>query len=78
MARIIQEHVKKPVSKELLFGGLVHGGRLMVDAAGEEAENLILEVLESFDPEPEEEPELDDEAAPDPDGDSDPKEPVPA
>ena len=56
----------------------MHGGRLMVDAAGEEAENLILEVLESFDPEPEEEPELDDEAAPDPDGDSDPKEPVPA
>ena len=78
MARIIQEHVKKPVSKELLFGGLVHGGRLMVDAAGEEAETLILEVLESFDPEPDEEPELDDEAAPDPDADNDPKEPVPA
>lgn len=26
MARVIQEHVKKPLANELLFGGLTHGG----------------------------------------------------
>jgi len=30
MARIIQEHVKKPLANELLFGGLARGGKVLV------------------------------------------------
>ena len=30
MARIIQQHIKKPLAEELLFGRLVHGGHLIV------------------------------------------------
>ena len=38
LARIIQEHVKKPMAEELLFGGLKHGGAVKVDFDAE-AEN---------------------------------------
>ena len=31
LSRIIQEHVKKPLSEELLFGGLTKGGHVSVD-----------------------------------------------
>ena len=30
MARVIQEHLKKPLANELLFGDLVRGGRVNV------------------------------------------------
>ncbi len=30
MARVIQEHLKKPLANELLFGGLVRGGKVLV------------------------------------------------
>ena len=30
MARVIQEHIKKPLAEEILFGKLKHGGRLKV------------------------------------------------
>ena len=30
MARIIQQHIKKPLAEELLFGRLVHGGHVIV------------------------------------------------
>ncbi len=36
MARLIQEKVKKPISKEILFGDLQNGGRVKIDADGEE------------------------------------------
>ena len=32
MARVIQEKIKRPLADELLFGKLVHGGRVSVDA----------------------------------------------
>ena len=32
MARIIQEHVKKPLAEELLFGRLAHGGYVVIRA----------------------------------------------
>ena len=32
LARVVQEHVKKPLSEELLFGRLVDGGSVVVDA----------------------------------------------
>ncbi|HSG96839.1 MAG TPA: hypothetical protein VLA11_02515, partial [Woeseiaceae bacterium] len=37
MARIIQEHIKRPLAEELLFGSLEDGGhvRISVDDAGE-------------------------------------------
>jgi ATP-dependent Clp protease ATP-binding subunit ClpA len=34
MARIIQEHVKKPLAEELLFGRLANGGQLVIRAEG--------------------------------------------
>ena len=42
MARIIQEHVKRPLAEELLFGSLVGGGhiRVRLDPAGD---RLLLE-----------------------------------
>ena len=30
LARVIQEHIKKPLAEELLFGSLVHGGAVKV------------------------------------------------
>jgi ATP-dependent Clp protease ATP-binding subunit ClpA len=35
MARVIQEHIKRKLADELLFGALVDGGRVSVAAAGE-------------------------------------------
>ncbi|MBU6476107.1 MAG: ATP-dependent Clp protease ATP-binding subunit ClpA, partial [Alphaproteobacteria bacterium] len=32
LARVIQEHVKKPLADELLFGRLVRGGAVSIDA----------------------------------------------
>jgi ATP-dependent Clp protease ATP-binding subunit ClpA len=34
LARVIQEHVKKPLADELLFGALSKGGRVIVDFVG--------------------------------------------
>ncbi len=36
MARMIQEHIKKALAEELLFGRLSHGGRVRVDVVDEE------------------------------------------
>ena len=35
MARIIQEHIKRPLAEELLFGELVNGGHVLIDLAKE-------------------------------------------
>lgn len=36
LARVIDEEIKRPLTQELLFGGLEHGGTLEIDAtAGE-------------------------------------------
>ena len=34
MARVIQEHIKRPLAEELLFGRLVHGGHVHVGVEG--------------------------------------------
>ena len=31
MARVIQEHIKKPLAEELLFGKLMKGGTVLID-----------------------------------------------
>ena len=36
LARVIQEHIKKPLADELLFGKLEHGGTVKVPVADEE------------------------------------------
>ena len=38
MARIVQEHVKRPLAEELLFGKLVNGGHVKVTVAGDALE----------------------------------------
>ena len=35
MARVIQEHIKRPLAEELLFGKLKDGGHLRVDVGGD-------------------------------------------
>ena len=35
MARVIQEHIKRPLAEELLFGKLTEGGHVRIDVAGE-------------------------------------------
>jgi ATP-dependent Clp protease ATP-binding subunit ClpA len=42
MARIIQEHIKRPLAEELLFGKLVNGGQVDVTVS-EDGEKLKLE-----------------------------------
>jgi ATP-dependent Clp protease ATP-binding subunit ClpA len=44
MARVIQEHIKRPLAEELLFGKLVDGGHVRVDVSPDgEALSLIPE-----------------------------------
>ncbi len=43
MARIIQEHVKKPLAEELLFGRLANGGQLVIRAEDGELVHDILQ-----------------------------------
>jgi hypothetical protein len=44
MARVIQEHIKRPLAEELLFGKLTAGGHVRVEmAAGGEALLLTVE-----------------------------------
>jgi ATP-dependent Clp protease ATP-binding subunit ClpA len=41
MARVIQEHIKRPLADEILFGRLTEGGRVRVDA---QDDRLALEI----------------------------------
>ena len=48
MSRVIQEHIKKPLAEELLFGKLEGGGTVRVDAAQHDgSEQLVFEIVES-------------------------------
>jgi ATP-dependent Clp protease ATP-binding subunit ClpA len=49
MARIIQEHIKRPLAEELLFGKLVNGGHVEV-SVGENGEKLHLEARPADEP----------------------------
>ena len=51
MARLIQEHLKRPLAEELLFGKLANGGQVRVTVAAD-GEKLAMEFL------PAEEPQL--------------------
>ena len=41
LARVIQEHIKKPLAEELLFGSLEHGGTVKVVVEGEEDDRRL-------------------------------------
>jgi ATP-dependent Clp protease ATP-binding subunit ClpA len=41
LARVIQEHIKKPLADELLFGKLLHGGTVRVLVEGEGSERKL-------------------------------------
>ena len=43
MERVIQEHIKKPLAEEILFGRLENGGKVIVRANGDELEIEYLE-----------------------------------
>jgi ATP-dependent Clp protease ATP-binding subunit ClpA len=43
MARLIQEHIKKPIADELLFGRLVHGGQLTLKSTRCDLQLIIQE-----------------------------------
>jgi ATP-dependent Clp protease ATP-binding subunit ClpA len=47
LARTIQEHVKKPLAEELLFGKLVNGGRIVLRV---EDDKLAFEFIENEKP----------------------------
>ncbi|MGF1650675.1 MAG: ATP-dependent Clp protease ATP-binding subunit ClpA [Hyphomicrobiaceae bacterium] len=67
LARVIQEHIKKPLSEELLFGKLEHGGAVKVTVAGDGPEASL--AFEYFPAEPKPKPSDDDEAEGREDGD---------
>jgi ATP-dependent Clp protease ATP-binding subunit ClpA len=50
MARTIQEHIKRPLAEELLFGRLVGGGHVRVSVAAD-GSNLELECTPNSQPE---------------------------
>ncbi len=46
LARVIQEHIKKPLADELLFGKLEHGGTVKVMVAGKgEESKLVFDII---------------------------------
>jgi len=46
LGRFIQEHIKKPLAEEVLFGKLSKGGTVRVDLEGEgDAAKLVFEFL---------------------------------
>ena len=46
LGRVIQEHIKRPLAEEILFGKLVKGGTVKVDIDLDNMEKLFLSVLE--------------------------------
>ncbi len=50
MARVLQEHVKRPLAEELLFGRLAGGGGVRV-SLGKDGEGLALECRPAHEPE---------------------------
>ncbi len=50
MARLIQEHIKRPLAEELLFGKLVGGGQVRVSVSADQS-GLTLEFVPTTQPE---------------------------
>ncbi|WP_319498004.1 ATP-dependent Clp protease ATP-binding subunit ClpA [uncultured Cohaesibacter sp.] len=52
LGRVIQEHIKRPLAEEILFGKLVKGGTVRVDIDLDNMEKLFLKVIDEDEPEP--------------------------
>ncbi|WP_316861672.1 ATP-dependent Clp protease ATP-binding subunit ClpA [uncultured Cohaesibacter sp.] len=50
LGRVIQEHIKRPLAEEILFGKLTKGGTVRVDIDLDNMEKLFLSVLEDEEP----------------------------
>ena len=59
LARIIQEHIKKPLAEELLFGRLEHGGTVRIATTGDGADRVL--AFEYFPADPAKKPKARDE-----------------
>ncbi len=57
LARVIQEHIKKPLAEELLFGKLVKGGSVKVTLKDGRLDFDIVEAAVSAAPKPESDPD---------------------
>ena len=44
LARVIQEHIKKPLADEILFGKLKKGGLIRVDVDKKDPEKLVFDI----------------------------------
>ncbi len=51
MSRVIQEHIKRPLAEELLFGSLASGGHIRI-AVSEDGDTLVLESQDQESPVP--------------------------
>ena len=45
LARAIDEHIKKPLSREILFGKLINGGVVEIDVKDNELTFNVIEIL---------------------------------
>ena len=50
LGRVIQEHIKRPLAEEILFGKLTKGGTVRVDIDLDNMEKLFLSVIEEDEP----------------------------
>nr|WP_321456706.1 ATP-dependent Clp protease ATP-binding subunit ClpA [uncultured Cohaesibacter sp.] len=50
LGRVIQEHIKRPLAEEILFGKLTKGGTVRVDIDLDNMEKLFLSVIEDDEP----------------------------
>jgi ATP-dependent Clp protease ATP-binding subunit ClpA len=57
LGRLIQEHVKKPMADELLFGSLSKGGGVKIDVDKKDPEKLAFKFVEDPKPTPKKSPE---------------------
>ncbi len=51
LGRVIQEHIKRPLADEILFGKLIKGGTVRVDIDLDNMEKLFLKVIDEDEPE---------------------------
>ena len=66
LARVIQEHIKKPLAEELLFGKLEHGGTVKVLVSGKGEERALAFDYIPGDPSKRRNPEDDEDEGPQP------------
>ena len=69
LSRVIQEHVKKPIAEEVLFGKLAKGGTVRVLTNADDPDKLAFEFIEAPKPKPRKRPDADNDGSEGPSGD---------